>query len=55
MHRVIQVVSSLDNAILFECRDSIAHIVLNRPKTLNALDMNMMKDILEKLNVNYGK
>jgi enoyl-CoA hydratase/carnithine racemase len=31
--------------ILFECRDSVAHIVLNRPERLNALDQTSLQEI----------
>ncbi len=37
-------------SILFECHDHVAHIVLNRPERLNALDKTALHEINEAMN-----
>ena len=34
-----------DNSILFEVRDNVAHVTLNRPQSGNALDVEMAKEL----------
>ena len=34
-----------DNAVLFEVRDHVAHVTLNRPQAGNALDLEMAKEL----------
>src|SRR5471032_1820478 len=35
-----------DNPVLFEVRDNVAHVTLNRPQTGNALDVEMAKELM---------
>jgi enoyl-CoA hydratase/carnithine racemase len=51
MHRLSAVVSSFasNDPIIFESINSIGYITLNRPESLNALDLNMMKALQDQL------
>src|SRR5690242_15620534 len=35
------------NSVLFEVRDSVAYLTLNRPQAGNALDLEMAKELME--------
>ncbi|HWS16609.1 MAG TPA: enoyl-CoA hydratase/isomerase family protein, partial [Candidatus Elarobacter sp.] len=35
-----------DDSVLFEVRDNVAHVTLNRPKVGNALDLEMAKELM---------
>ncbi len=34
-----------DDSVLFEVRDNVAHVTLNRPQAGNALDLEMAKAV----------
>jgi len=36
-----------ENSVLFEVRDSVAYVTLNRPQAGNALDLEMAKELME--------
>ena len=35
-----------DDSVLFEVRDNVAHVTLNRPQAGNALDLEMAKQLM---------
>jgi 2-(1,2-epoxy-1,2-dihydrophenyl)acetyl-CoA isomerase len=35
-----------DDPVLFEIRDNVAHVTLNRPEAGNALDLEMAKQLM---------
>jgi enoyl-CoA hydratase/carnithine racemase len=37
-----------DGPVLFEVRDNVAHVTLNRPKASNALDLEMAKQLMAR-------
>src|SRR5689334_1097458 len=38
---------SMPNTVLFEIRDNVAYVTLNRPQAGNALDLEMTRELME--------